>query len=76
MLVFSDFLENCDDVISFVKNSKQGKRARFRIEYKIRRVYATYYPDFFEKGRENCSYYSKRKRKRTDKLKFETAKVV
>ena len=33
-LVFSDFLENCDDVISFAKNFQNKEASALRIEYK------------------------------------------
>jgi len=33
-LVLSDFLENCDDVISFAKNFQNKEASALRIEYK------------------------------------------
>src|SRR3989338_3181218 len=49
-LVFSEFLEKCDDVVSFAKNYMNKEANALRIEYKNAEGFiATYYPDFFDK---------------------------
>ena len=73
-LVFSDFLENCDDVISFAKNFQNKEASALRIEYKNAEGFiATYYPDFFVKTDEKTVYIieTKGREEENDKLKFE-----
>jgi len=73
-LVFSDFLENCDDVISFAKNFQNKEASALRIEYKNSEGFiATYYPDFFVKKDEKTVYIieTKGREEENDKLKFE-----
>ncbi|OGZ29431.1 MAG: type III restriction endonuclease subunit R [Candidatus Niyogibacteria bacterium RIFCSPLOWO2_01_FULL_45_48] len=73
-LVFSDFLENCDDVISFAKNFQNKEASALRIEYKNSEGFiATYYPDFFVKKDEKIVYIveTKGREENNDKLKFE-----
>lgn len=73
-LVFSDFLENCDDVISFAKNFQNKEASALRIEYKNSEGFiATYYPDFFVKKDEKVVYIveTKGREEDDDKLKFE-----
>jgi type III restriction enzyme len=73
-LVFSDFLENCDDVISFAKNFQNKEASALRIEYKNSEGFiATYYPDFFVKKDEKTLYIieTKGREEENDKLKFE-----
>src|SRR3989339_1440708 len=73
-LVFSDFLENCNDVISFAKNFQNKEASALRIEYKNSEGFiATYYPDFFVKKDEKTVYIieTKGKEEEDDKLKFE-----
>lgn len=56
-LVFSDFIENCEDVISFAKNFQNKEASALRIEYKNSEGFiATYYPDFFVKKDTNSVY--------------------
>jgi type III restriction enzyme len=72
-LVFSDFLENCDDVISFAKNFQNKEASALRIEYKNSEGFiATYYPDFFVKKDEKTVYIieTKGREEENDKLKF------
>jgi type III restriction enzyme len=73
-LEFSDFLENCDDVISFAKNFQNKEASALRIEYKNSEGFiATYYPDFFVKKDEKTVYIieTKGREEENDKLKFE-----
>lgn len=73
-LVFSDFLENCDDVVSFAKNFQNKEASALRIEYKNSEGFiATYYPDFFVKKDEKTVYIieTKGREEENDKLKFE-----
>jgi len=73
-LVFSDFLENCNDVISFAKNFQNKEASALRIEYKNSEGFiATYYPDFFVKKDEKTVYIieTKGREEENDKLKFE-----
>jgi len=73
-LEFSDFLENCDDVISFAKNFQNKEASALRIEYKNSEGFiATYYPDFFVKKNEKTVYIieTKGREEENDKLKFE-----
>jgi len=73
-LVFSDFLENCDDVISFAKNFQNKEASALRIEYKNSEGFiATYYPDFFVKEDERTVFIieTKGREEENDKLKFE-----
>src|SRR3989338_7524184 len=73
-LVFSDFLENCDDVISFAKNFQNKEASALRIEYKNSEGFiATYYPDFFVKKDDKTVYIieTKGREEENDKLKFE-----
>lgn len=73
-LVFSDFLENCDDVVSFAKNFQNKEASALRIEYKNSEGFiATYHPDFFVKKDEKTVYIieTKGREEENDKLKFE-----
>jgi type III restriction enzyme len=73
-LVFSDFLENCDDVISFAKNFQNKEASALRIEYRNSEGFiATYYPDFFVKKDEKTVFIieTKGREEENDKLKFE-----
>lgn len=73
-LVFSGFLENCDDVISFAKNFQNKEASALRIEYKNSEGFiATYHPDFFVKKDEKTVYIieTKGREEDDDKLKFE-----
>ncbi len=73
-LVFSDFLESCDDVISFSKNFQNKEASALRIEYKNSEGFiATYYPDFFVKKDEKTVYIVETKGREVadDLLKFQ-----
>lgn len=73
-LKFADFLENCDDVISFSKNFQNKEASALRIEYKNSEGFiATYYPDFFVKKDDKTVYIveTKGREEEDDKLKFE-----
>ena len=73
-LAFSDFIENCDDVISFAKNFQNKETSALRIEYKNSEGFiATYYPDFFVKKDDKTVYIieTKGREEENDKLKFE-----
>lgn len=73
-LVFSDFLENCDDVVSFAKNFQNKEASALRIEYKNSEGFiATYHPDFFVKKDEKTVYIieTKGREEEDDRLKFE-----
>jgi len=72
-LVFSEFIENCDDVISFSKNFQNKEASALRIEYKNSEGFiATYYPDFFVKKDAKTVYIieTKGREEEDDKLKF------
>ncbi len=73
-LAFADFLENCDDVISFAKNFENKEATALRIEYKNSEGnIAIYYPDFFVKKDDKTVYIveTKGREEDDDKLKFE-----
>jgi len=73
-LTFADFIENCDDVISFSKNFQNKEASALRIEYKNSEGFiATYYPDFFVKKDDKTIYIveTKGREEEDDKLKFE-----
>jgi type III restriction enzyme len=73
-LNFSEFLENCADVISFAKNFQNKEASALRIEYKNSEGFiATYYPDFFVKIDNKTVYIveTKGREEDDDKLKFE-----
>jgi type III restriction enzyme len=73
-LAFSDFLENCEDVISFAKNFQNKEASALRIEYKNSEGFiATYYPDFFVKKDDKTVYIveTKGREEENDRLKFE-----
>ena len=73
-LMFSDFLENCDDVISFAKNFQNKEANALRIEYKSADgSILNYIPDFFVKKDERTVYIieTKGREEADDKLKFE-----
>ena len=76
-LEFAEFIENCDDVISFSKNFQNKEASALRIEYKNAEGFiATYYPDFFVK-KDNKTVYiieTKGREEEDDKLKFERLK--
>ena len=76
-LEFSDFLENCDDVISYAKNFQNKEANALRIEYKNSEgSISTYYPDFFVKKDDKTVYIveTKGREEADDKLKFERLK--
>ena len=73
-LVFADFIEGCDDVISFSKNFQNKEASALRIEYKNAEGFiATYYPDFFVKKDEKMVYIveTKGREEEDDILKFD-----
>ena len=73
-LTFSNFIENCDDVISFSKNFQNKEASALRIEYKNAEGFiANYYPDFFVKKDEKTVYIveTKGREEEDDLLKFE-----
>lgn len=73
-LTFSEFIENCEDVISFSKNFQNKEASALRIEYKNSEGFiATYYPDFFVKKDDMTVYIieTKGREEEDDKLKFE-----
>ncbi len=73
-LTFSDFLEKCDDIVSFAKNFKNKEANALRIEYKNEEGFiATYYPDFFVKQDDKNVFIieTKGREGEDDKLKFE-----
>ena len=73
-LAFSDFIENCDDVISFAKNFQNKEASALRVEYKNSEGFiATYYPDFFVKKDDKTVYIveTKGREEDDDKLKFQ-----
>ena len=73
-LTFADFLENCEDVISFSKNYQNKEASALRIEYKNSEgLIANYYPDFFVKLDDKTVYIieTKGREEEDDRLKFE-----
>ena len=73
-LVFSEFIDGCDDIISFSKNFQNKETNALRIEYKNSDGFiAIYYPDFFVKKDEKTVYIieTKGREDEDDKLKFE-----
>ena len=77
-LVFSEFLEKCDDVTSFAKNYMNKEANALRIEYKNAEGFiATYYPDFFVKTNDKIIYIieTKGREDEDDKIKFERLKL-
>jgi len=77
-LTFSEFVENCEDVISFSKNYKNKEASALRIEYKNSEgIIATYYPDFFVKTNDRAVYIVETKGREDDddKLKFDRLKL-
>ncbi|MBU2543459.1 DEAD/DEAH box helicase family protein [Patescibacteria group bacterium] len=73
-LTFSEFIENCEDIISFSKNFQNKEASALRIEYKNSEGFiATYYPDFFVKKDDKTVYIieTKGREEEDDKLKFE-----
>ncbi|MBA2279606.1 DEAD/DEAH box helicase family protein [Candidatus Saccharibacteria bacterium] len=76
-LEFSDFLEGCDDVVSFSKNFQNKEASALRIEYKNSEGFiAVYYPDFFVKTNPKTVFIIETKGREDDdaKLKFERLK--
>jgi type III restriction enzyme len=73
-LVFAEFIDGCDDIISFSKNFQNKETNALRIEYKnAEGLIAMYYPDFFVKKDEKTVYIieTKGREEEDDKLKFE-----
>lgn len=73
-LEFSEFLEKCDDVISFAKNFQNKEATALRIEYKNSEGFiSTYYPDFFVKKNDKEVHIIETKGREDDdaKIKFE-----
>ncbi len=73
-ITFSEFLENCNDVVSFAKNFQNKEANALRIEYKNSEgSISTYYPDFFVKLGDKSIYIveTKGREAEDDKLKFE-----
>lgn len=73
-LDFSEFLEKCNDVISFSKNFENKEANALRIEYKNSEGFiSTYCPDFFVKIDEKQVYIieTKGREDEDDKIKFE-----
>ncbi len=73
-LTFSEFIENCEDLISFSKNFQNKEASALRIEYKNSEGFiATYYPDFFVKRDDNTVFIieTKGREEEDDRLKFE-----
>jgi type III restriction enzyme len=73
-LTFCDFLEKCDDIVSFAKNFTNKEANALRIEYKNEEGFiATYYPDFFVKQNDKNVFIveTKGREDEDDKLKFE-----
>jgi type III restriction enzyme len=76
-LTFANFIENCEDVISFAKNFQNKEASVLRIEYKNSEGFiATYYPDFFVNTDDKTVYIveTKGREEEDDKLKFERLK--
>ncbi|MDO8466796.1 MAG: DEAD/DEAH box helicase family protein [bacterium] len=73
-LEFANFIENCDDVISFSKNFQNKEANALRIEYKNSEGFiANYYPDFFVKKDDKTVFIieTKGREEEDDKLKFD-----
>ncbi|OHA62681.1 MAG: type III restriction endonuclease subunit R [Candidatus Wildermuthbacteria bacterium RIFCSPHIGHO2_12_FULL_45_9] len=73
-LEFADFLEDCNDIISFAKNYNE---INFRIDYKnVSGAIARYIPDFFAKADENTIFIIETKGREDvdDPLKIERLK--
>ncbi|MEK7538742.1 MAG: DEAD/DEAH box helicase family protein [Patescibacteria group bacterium] len=73
-LEFADFLEGCEDVISYAKNFQNKEASALRVEYKNSEgMIANYYPDFFVKKDDKTVYIveTKGREEADDKLKFE-----
>jgi type III restriction enzyme len=73
-LAFADFLERCDDIISYAKNFQNKEANALRIEYKNAEGFiATYYPDFFVKKNDKTVFIveTKGREDEDDKIKFE-----
>jgi type III restriction enzyme len=73
-LVFSEFLEKCDDIVSFAKNFQNKEANALRIEYKNSEGFiANYYPDFFVKKNDKEVFIieTKGREEEDDKIKFE-----
>ena len=73
-LEFADFLERCDDIISYAKNFQNKEANALRIEYKNAEGFiATYYPDFFVKKNDKTVFIieTKGREEENDKIKFE-----
>ncbi|HUC88912.1 MAG TPA: DEAD/DEAH box helicase family protein [Candidatus Paceibacterota bacterium] len=73
-LTFADFLERCDDIISYAKNFQNKEANALRIEYKNSEGFiATYYPDFFVKKNDKTVFIieTKGREDEDDKIKFE-----
>jgi type III restriction enzyme len=73
-LVFSEFLEKCDDIVSFAKNFQNKEANTLRIEYKNSEGFiANYYPDFFVKKNDKEVFIieTKGREEEDDKIKFE-----
>ncbi len=73
-LKFSEFLEKCDDVISFAKNFENKEANALRIEYKNSEGFiSTYLPDFFVKLNNKTVYIieTKGREEENDKIKFD-----
>jgi|ERR1035437_371492 type III restriction enzyme len=73
-LAFCDFLEKCDDIVSFAKNFANKEANALRIEYKNEEGFiATYYPDFFVKQNDKSVFIveTKGREDADDKLKFD-----
>ena len=70
-LEFASFLDGCDDIVSFVKNTQS---TQFRIEYRnVDGVIANYIPDFIVKrtDAEICIVETKGREDLTDLAKYE-----
>lgn len=73
-LRFSEFLDGCDDIISFVKNFENKEANALRIEYKNSEgLISNYIPDFFVKKDDKTVYIVETKGQEDEdaKLKFE-----
>lgn len=73
-LEFANFLEGCDDVMSYAKNFQNKEANALRIEYKNSDGFiATYYPDFFVKIDDKRIYIieTKGREEEDDRLKFD-----
>ncbi|MBI5140236.1 MAG: hypothetical protein HZA94_02205 [Candidatus Vogelbacteria bacterium] len=77
-LEFSNFIEGCNDVISFSKNFQNKEASALRIEYKNSEGFiANYYPVFFVKKDDKTVYIveTKGREEEDDKLKFERLRL-